>query len=309
MRELSIPQYKYIAISVLVLATIGFAFADPLAGTTPLTVTENQANHRTGNIKSFLVLDATLYKNKPNLVEHGIKPLHVIYGHRFWSDTKRMENLPIEPTAKQLARDAVLQAGETGLACIDIEHWLLRGDPQIIAQSIAKYTQIAKWFHETSPNLKIGYYGNLPLRDYWRAIKGPNDREYREWQTENNRIKAIASAVDVLFPSLYTFYPDKNGWEKYAVAQIREARRFNKPIYVFLWPQYHNSNRILRGKYISADFWRFQLETARKHADGIVIWGGWDSVRNRHADWNEQAPWWRATKEFMDKYPSAAEAS
>lgn len=293
-------QYKHIAVSVLVLATIGLdVFAEPTTGTTPLAVNEGQTDRLTGNVKSFLVLDATLYKNKPNLAVHRIKPLHVVYGHKFWNDTKPMDNLPAETTTKQLARDAVLQAGETGLTCIDIEHWPLHGDSQVVAQSTAKYIQIAKWFHAISPTLKIGYYGNLPLRDYWRAIKGTNDRKYREWQTENDRIKAIASAVDVLFPSLYTFYPDKNGWEKYAVAQIREARRFNKPIYVFLWPQYHDSNRFLRGKYISADFWRFQLETAHKYADGIVIWGGW--ADNGPAEWDENAPWWGVTKTFMER--------
>ena len=48
--------------------------------------------------------------------------------------------------------------------------------------------------------------------------------------------------------------------------------------------------------YIDADFWRLQLETVAEHADGVVIWGGWDFDHNRPARWDERVPWWQATR-------------
>jgi len=99
--------------------------------------------------------------------------------------------------------------------------------------------------------------------------------------------------VEVIFPSLYTFYNDQKSWDIYAKGMIEEARRYNKPVYVFLWPEFHVSNRILKGKEIPAKFWRHQLELCRGLADGIVIWGGWQER------WKEDAPWWIETKAFL----------
>jgi hypothetical protein len=92
---------------------------------------------------------------------------------------------------------------------------------------------------------------------------------------------------------LYTFYEDRDGWVKYAVAQISEARRYggNKPVYVFLWPQYHEPPNA----YLPTDFWRLELETAKQYADGVVIWGG-----SLHETWDNSAPWWIETKKFID---------
>ena len=121
---------------------------------------------------------------------------------------------------------------------------------------------------------------------------------YSTWQAENDRLAPLAKDVDAFFPSLYTFYADRNGWVRYATAQINEARRYGggKPVFVFLAPQYHESNKILGGRFIEPKYWKLQLETASQQADGIVIWGGW---KNGPAEWDEAAPWWKATKEFL----------
>jgi hypothetical protein len=77
----------------------------------------------------------------------------------------------------------------------------------------------------------------------------------------------------MLFPSVYTFYEDQEGWSKYAVQQIREARRIGggSPVYIFLWEEYHPSVAKLAGTYLPPDYWRMELELARKYADGVVI--------------------------------------
>ena len=47
------------------------------------------------------------------------------------------------------------------------------------------------------------------------------------------------------------------------------------------------------------DYWMLQLETITKHADGVVIWGGWGD--HGPEPWNEEAPWWQVTKRFMQR--------
>jgi hypothetical protein len=243
--------------------------------------------------KPFLVFDGTLYSNKPDLLAYGIRPITLVYAGKFGPDWyKQVDRLPNIESVKAAAREAEVKGH---VVVLDIEHWQLKGSPDSVRDSLTKYMAVLEWFREAAPGLSVGYYGAPPLRDYWRAIKGTASREHKSWRDENDQLRSLAGAVDVLFPSLYTFYPDQAGWKKYAIAQIEEARRYGngKPVYVFLWPQYHDSNRIFRGHYLPEDYWLLELQTAREYADGIVIWGGWN------AKWDDSAPWWNITKEFM----------
>ncbi|MCS6325939.1 MAG: hypothetical protein H8K06_02430 [Nitrospira sp.] len=258
------------------------------------------------NSKSFIVFDGTLYSDKPDLSAYGLQPIAIGYSAKFGSEWyKQADRLPNIDAVKAVARDAK-QGGQ--MIVLDIEHWPLKGSPELIRNSLKKYLAVLEWVRNAAPGLVVGYYGAPPIRDYWRAIKDPSSYEHRTWMEENDQIRSLASAVDVYVPSLYTFYADQEGWRKYALAQIQEARRYGngKPVYVLLWPQYHDSNRFIGGHYLSEDYWKLELETAKQHADGIVIWGGWDLKSNRPAKWDENAAWWTVTKEFMKRSQAPA---
>ena len=258
--------------------------------------------------KPFLVFDGTLYSDKPDLSVHGIRPITVVYVGKFGPDWyKQADRLPNIESVKAAAREAKVKGN---VVVLDIEHWQLKGSPELVRDSLTKYMTVLEWFRAAAPGLSVGYYGAPPLRDYWRANKGAASQEHKSWRDENDQLRSLAGAVDVLFPSLYTFYPDQIGWREYAIAQIEEARRYGSagPVYAFLWPQYHGSNRTLGGQYLPDNFWLLQLELAKEFADGIVIWGGWGSD-NRPASWDENAPWWKITKEFMKRVaPSVSSA-
>lgn len=250
--------------------------------------------------KPFLVFDGTLYSNKPDLSAYGIQPITLAYAGQFGADwNKTADRLPDLPAVQAVAREAQLKGHGVVL---DIEHWPLTGSLDAVHDSLTKYMTVLNWFRAAAPGLPVGYYGAPPVRDYWRAITDTSSQERKSWMAENDQLRALAYAVDILFPSLYTLYPDHAGWRKYAIAQIEEARRYGggKPVYVFLWPQYHESNLTLGGRYLEADYWLLELETAKEYADGIVIWGGWGSD-NRPAKWDDSAPWWNITKEFMKR--------
>jgi hypothetical protein len=216
------------------------------------------------------------------------------FGHEWVKDVTK---LPDKASVQRLAREA---RAKSRSVVIDIEHWPVKGDSDQVQESVSKYLTVLQWFKEAAPELSVGYYGAPPLRDYWRAIRPPTSKEWQSYSDDNDRLKPLAQAVDILFPSLYTFYTDQGGWVRYAYGQIAEARRCanGKPVYVFLWPQYHDSNRELKGQYLADDYWRLELETAKQYSDGIIIWGGWGS-NNRPAKWDENAAWWKVTKEFM----------
>ena len=176
--------------------------------------------------KPFLVFDGTLYSNKPDLSAYGIRPITIAYAGQFGPDWyKQADRLPDLEAVQAVAREA----REKGhMVVLDIEHWPLKGSPDSVRDSLTKYMTVLEWFRAAAPGLSIGYYGVPPIRDYWRAIKDTSSQERRSWMEENDQLRSLAGAVDVLFPSLYTFYPDQAGWKKYAIAQIEEARRYGR---------------------------------------------------------------------------------
>jgi hypothetical protein len=248
--------------------------------------------------KPFMVFDGTLYANKPALSQYGIQPVTITYAGQFGNWYKDPRRLPDKETVQQIARLA--QASTTPVV-IDIEHWPLLGDSSQVRDSLSKYMTVLQWYKEAAPGLAVGYYGAPPLHDYWKSLSSPASKAWTAFAMENDRLKPLAGAVDILFPSLYTYYTDRGAWARYAYGQIAEARRYGngKPVYVFLWPQYHDSNPSLKGAFLPADYWRLELQMAKQYADGIIIWGGWGS--NGPMKWDEKAAWWKVTKEFMQK--------
>ena len=250
----------------------------------------------------------SIHSNKPDLSAYGIRPIPLAYAGSFGPDWyKQTDRLPDLQAVQAVAREAQ-QKGN--VVVLDIEHWPLSGPPELVRDSQTKYMTVLEWFRAAAPGLSVGYYGAPPLHDYWRAIEATSAQERRSWMQENDQVRSLAGAVDVLFPSLYTFYPDQAEWKKYAIAQIEEARRYGngKPVYVFLMPTYHDSNQVLGGQLLSPDYWLLELQTAREYADGIVIWGGWGSD-NRPVKWDENALWWKITKDFMKSRNQSAPAA
>ncbi len=252
--------------------------------------------------RPFIVFDATLYKNKPSFSGYPIRPVTLLYEARLFPGNHAPTAMPEEQTIRSIAKE-LREASQPVI--IDIERWPLKGHRQTVKDNVGKLLSILAWIKAEAPNVQIGAYGTVPLNDYWRAIRGPASPEHRAWQQDNDRLDELAAQLDALYPSLYTFYPDRQGWVAYAVSQLTEAKRKanGKPVYAFLWPQYHESNAKLRLQPVEPEYWELQLNTVYRHADGLVIWGGWGA--NGPDPWNEDAPWWQVTKEFLKRIGSA----
>ena len=242
----------------------------------------------------FPVFDATNFAQKPDLSQYGLKRMPVVYPAYMW-DSKEQSVQANLPDRNRVTAFAQLAAQSSNIVVIDIEQWPLAGDPATVAASITKLQTVIRWFKTPVPAMKVGFYGFPPLRDYWASVQEEGSARYKSWQTRNDALAPIAQLSDVLFPSLYTFYADRTGWSKYAIAEIREARRYagGKPVYVFLWPQYE-AGGTLANTFLPGDFWRAQLETAHKYADGIVIW-----CCTGRQTWDDKAPWWSETQKFI----------
>lgn len=251
----------------------------------------------------FVVFDATLYKNKPDLSRDGIRPLNIIYAAQIWKKDEPLDRLPEQTRVQQAAREAFKK---DDVVAVDIEQWPVTGHSvDIMEQSVEKYVTVLNWMKEAAPKLKVGYFANVPVSDFRKSSTSPGSFRYLIWQSDNNRVKPIAAKIDVAFPAAYTYSTDRELWKRDLLAQVTETRRiFNGPIYVFIWPQYFDhapAPAEIQLQYMPADDWKFELEAIRQYADGVVIWGGWDFEKRQPAVWDAQAPWWQVTKEFVEK--------
>lgn len=89
------------------------------------------------------------------------------------------------------------------------------------------------------------------------------------------------------------FYDDPDGWEKYAQFTLTEARKWGLPVYPYLCPTFHPSNKELGGKEVPVILWERALNVCRSRADAAVLWGGFQNP------WNELAAWWQITKGYL----------
>jgi len=262
-----------------------------------LTLSSVKLQGQASNAKQqFPVFDAVSFTHEPDLTVFGLRPITVVYPNFMWEGNKVPDATSL-PDRSRIIAFGQLANQTSHILAIDIEHWPLIGDPATVAASIKKYQTVIGWYKATTaPELKIGFYGVTPVRNYWDSIQEKNSPRYQAWEKQNDAVASIAQLEDVLFPSVYTFYEDREEWKKYAIAQIQEARRYagRKPVYVFLWPQYHGSNKKLGSAFLPGDYWRTELETARKYADGVVIW-----CCSTRQTWDDNAPWWSETKTFL----------
>ncbi len=283
----------FLALSVLV-ATQSMAATSQTQG----AVARESMSANSGPYPCTFLFQLLAYTQMPDLRTFGIQPARVFGPQDFWPAGSSRDDVP---DSSDVAHGLALRPPNGGPTVLDVEHWPLRGTDAEVAGTVDRLLGLLAKVRELEPDAHAGYYSIPPVRDYFRAIRGVGDPGYLEWQHENDRFQRLADAVNLLFPSLYTFYDDVEGWRRYAIENLSEARRLAgaRPIYAFLWPQFHGSNAQLANQYLSGELWRAELEVVARYADGAVLWGGWGADGKRAA-WDESAAWWVETKRFIE---------
>lgn len=277
------------------------------AATRPTTTTTTSAS------LPFPLFDAMLFERRLGAPDVGMSRIYVT-DREFW-DGQYPNFKTDEPSERRCRAFARRIAPRKCPVVIDIEHWptdVRHATEAEVRTSLQKLIAVLDWMRDERPELKLGLYGILPSRDYWTPVSylqakalgaatpparlAQLEARYNEWVRSNDLVRGIlADKIDFVCPSIYTFYDDQAGWELYARANIAEAKKAGKPVYPFLWMEYHEEGPIPGGGFIPGDFWRRQLDLCHQTADGAIIWGGW---KRR---WDEKAPWWVETKAFLQQ--------
>jgi hypothetical protein len=256
----------------------------------------------------FLVYDGLHNSDKPPLADLGFKAIDVKYRDSFFvgQDTGRAD----EATVRATARDVVDRG--SGIAVVDIEHWPLdirKSSHAEVLQSIDKLITVVHWLRDERPQIRIGLYSGVPIRDYRTTVRfARNSTEgevytlYHEWNLANEFLDSLAQALDFIMPSAYTFYEDQGGWAAAMRELLKAAQRYGKPVYPFVMARYHPLAKPERLAWqpLPIDYWRFELETLYDLCvDGIVLWGAY------RYKWGEERvqPWVAAAKEFAATHP------
>lgn len=243
----------------------------------------------------FKIYDLTSFKNKPDWFTNNSKVAGITYPQFFYEDKTKIK---IELPGKDYYKDYIRRKTankDWDFLVIDHEVWIndakdLEND-ELRNKAIRDLSMFLKWAREANhTKIKYGLYTIPPIRNYWGALKN----DYR-WHQQNDYLKELAIYCDIIFPSLYTFYDDKEGWVEYATKNIDQARQYMKPVIPFLWPRYHSSNSELGMNFIDHDFWLTQLLTCYHNSDGIVIW---DPKKDEFPTMD--SGFYTATKEFME---------
>jgi hypothetical protein len=240
----------------------------------------------------FKLFDALLHRGKPQLRRLGLEPMPMVWD--FWPQGAAHDAVDEAAIGAAIRR----AAAATGAFFLDIEDWpVLDVSAAARERNVVKLVQVAQIARRLAPQARFGFYGLPPAITYWPLVE-KRPAQFADWREADRLMEPLAALCDFVLPSLYTFYADRGGWLTYAQATIREARRYGKPVYPFLWYEYHDSNPALRGHPVESGAWREELQLCRSQADGIVLWGGYQQ------GWSESAPWWQTVcREFKLPQP------
>ncbi len=239
---------------------------------------------------AFQLWEATLYEARPEGLGCGIPRALVLYEGQIaarWSDG----TLTFDRAALTRLLEAGDSDGSSALVIVDVENV-----PLAHVDALGAVVRLAK---ERNRSGKVGVYDTVPKLGYWEVIRDNKERGQLS-EREEKASAILARELDVLFPSLYAAYDDVENWSRYAETKLRAARMAGKPVFPFIWPQYHDSNAALGRSFLSAIHWQRVLEVVFANADGAVIWGGWRDRTDYRLRWDPAAEWWLVTKRFLE---------
>jgi len=277
----------------------------------------------TDGTDGFVVAEALRFPGSPDLSSYGVPKIRYVYQSSF------RFNADGSPDLVHLANVLIPALKSEGLThfAIDIERddWKLTGnDVGTITGSGASATfvpnatfyQRLQWhidvintIHAQWASVRVGYYGEIPIRDSLHITGSPADDIERTavWHSRHDACAPLFAVVNFTMASLYSItstmddditaadvaYP----WKPYAVDAVSESHRMAPtiPCYGVIWIE----RKALPNH---TDTWPYEVMYEKLRilheeagAEGAVLW----SMASGSPAFDPDAPWFQAVAQFV----------
>lgn len=268
-------------------------------------------NNSIGNIKSdnanktksatntFKIFNQIRYNKTPDLSGYGFIPISVP-PQLLMIDTVA-PYATLFPEVVKYAKANV----SADYICLDIEKWSYAASQ--ISTTRKKLIAVLDTTRVYNTHSLLGYY-NVPNKPayQWSSIAPAGSSAYTNWQALNDSLSQLYRDVDFIAPSFYAYDNDTASWRLFVQANVSEIKRklngITRPVYGFIWPQYHNSTTSFNLQFIDTVRWKFQLETLYRLTDGVIIWTSNKDSAGNTLYFSTSMPWWIATLNFMKQH-------
>jgi len=214
---------------------------------------------------------------------------------RIFTESKFLtnDNLDLTKLEKTILQD-IPNPNDSGFLVLN---WEGEGLKELFAQKnnvrfsnyIQQYVDALRFVKKLRPQIKCAYY-NIPFPRYEST-----DRTHLQ---RIDKLNKIIREQDFLAPSMYIRYPNSNTKNRdYIEANIgfalRTAKKYNKPIYPFVWHRVNPIDKRNAWQLVSLNIFRETIKEIlnanydNKKVDGIFWWHSENNIYSKRATTGE----------------------
>jgi len=276
--------------------------------------------------KPFRLYYNFTFANQPQgLDKCGLTRLPLLTASYFFKGGKIRDEIDTAYIDSKLEAIRKAAAGSADrLAAVNVEgSWSIKrtDQPAVVRQKTDRYIALHRYLKQKlGTGLRYGIYGEAPVKDFFgyqsSYFGNPASMQYAEFlqappllARANAEASRLGEAVDALFPAYYVNWYDDVGataearrkktlevWTTMVQRSMKLALQWKKPVYPFIWMQFHNklNQPALANKLLPRRYFGHQLDTLKKQgASGVVIWGTLGPNGTGRATFDRNADWWR----------------
>ena len=244
--------------------------------------------------KDFKLFHLVRYSNTPQNLMPYLHPTKIANERMLLN----LDNFPDIESIKSFA----LNCKSNEPVTLDLETWPYYPAPKL-TNTIDDFLNVITTFKSVNNTSPIGFYGVPPKQAYqWKKIDPVNNpRGYAGWKKISDSLGRTAEKVDIFLPSFYMYNPDTVGWREMVDTTLAAIKRYSisKPVYAYIWPQYHQGKDFYSLQFIDTAIWRYQLEVLYNRVNGCIIWTSNKDHDGKRISWDPNMPWWQVTKSFL----------